>query len=99
MNQVPTTNEYMREFIASVEQYCQYIDGAISCPGLVDFETINQKTRSIERQIDFMETLIGVSRKEPHANGKDRTQNEIAQGEEGLPKRGARASKRNQKPH
>ncbi len=92
-----TVNEYMKDFIAHVDQYCQYIDGAIASPDLADFEVITKKSEFIYKQITFMETLIGVNRKEPHAGRENHTPTKDAQGKAGLPKRGANPAKRHQK--
>lgn len=41
-----------------------YIDDAVNCPDLADFDVINAKTAQLKRCIEFFEQLLGIRRKE-----------------------------------
>lgn len=55
----------MREFIAHMTQFVDYVDDAMVSPEMTDFDVLKTKIVQIREMVTGMESTIGISRKEP----------------------------------
>ncbi len=61
--------DHVREFCAHVHQFCGYIDDAVHCPDLVDFDVVNKKNEVVMKMAAWMST---EAEKEGHAYRSNR---------------------------
>ena len=61
----------MREFIAHMTQFVDYVDDAMASPEMTDFDVLKTKITQIREMVTGMESTIGVSRKEPSGRRKE----------------------------
>ena len=59
-----TLNEYIREFVCQIEHFTDYIEDAVECPDLVDFDVIRGKINLVRQHMAGVERQLGVVRKE-----------------------------------